>query len=127
MSVAVVTTIAAIILPTAVVAMVSMLVLFVAALGSIAGFILGRSHEIHRPVAGVVLLAMLAPGLGMTRWHVQIDRLHRHRLSHHPRHGDYRLRVHERRRRPVTQHHVAIHAGNDFAGDRWADADILRL
>src|SRR5256885_13105671 len=52
-------------------------------LGTIAGFVLRGAHEIHRPVAGVVLVAVLAPVLGMARRHVQIDRLHRHRLSDH--------------------------------------------
>src|SRR5215472_15855469 len=33
-----------------------------------------RSHEIHRPVAGVVLVAVLAPVLGMSRGYVQVDR-----------------------------------------------------
>src|SRR5256885_15430965 len=79
--------------------MVTVLVLL-AALGTIAGLVLRGAHEIHRPVAGVVLVAVLAPVLRVTRRHVQIDRLHRHRLSHHHRHGDYRLRVEDRRSYP---------------------------
>src|ERR1700674_4757725 len=93
--VVVTTAIAAILVPMSVIAMVTVVtVIALPAVGAITGFILGGSYEIHRPVAGVVLLAMLAPVLGMTRRHVQINRLHRQRLSHHHRHGDYRLRVH---------------------------------
>src|SRR5437879_11173298 len=110
----VVVTIAALIV--SMLAMMCMLVL-PAALVTIARLVLRGAHEIHRPVAGVVLVAVLAPVLGMARRHVQIDRLHRHRLSHHHRHRDERLRVDERRWRPVTQYHPPVHARSDFAGD----------
>src|SRR6202035_417088 len=119
--------IAAILVPMSVIAMVVVTVIALLMAGTIAGLVLRGSHEIHRSVAGIVLVTMLAPVLGMTRRHVQIERLHRHRLSHHRRHGDDRLRVHERRWRPVTQHHVAIHTGNDLAGDGRIDTHILRL
>src|SRR6266550_6061038 len=123
MSVAVV--IAALIVAVSMVLMVTMPVLL-AALGTIAGLVLRGSHEIHRPVAGVVLVAVLTPVLGMARRHVQIERLQRHRLGHHHRHRDDRLRVHQRRWRPVTQHYPAIHTGNDLTGDRRIDTHILR-
>src|SRR5882762_2943035 len=118
----VVVTIAALIV--SMLAMVCMLVLL-AALVTIARLVLRGAHEIHRPVAGVVLVAVLAPVLRMTRRHVQIDRLHRYRLSHHHRHGDYRLRVDDPRWRPVSQHHPAIHPRNDFAGDGRIDTHTL--
>src|SRR6266853_2733997 len=121
----VVITITALIVP--VLAMMTMLVLFVAALRTIAGLVLRGAHEIHRPVAGVVLVAVLAPVLRVTRRHVQIDRLHRRRLSHHHRHGHYRLHINDARWRPVTQHHLAIYARNDFAGDGRVDTHTLRV
>src|ERR1700694_4261054 len=120
--------IAAILVPMSVIAMVTVVsVIALLMAGTIAGFILGGSHEIHGPVAGVVLVAMLAPVLGMTRRHMQIDRLHRHRLSYHHRNGDQRLRVDDLRRRAVTPHHLAINAGHDFAGDRRIDTHTLRV
>src|SRR5256885_5539538 len=92
---------------------VTVLVLL-AALGTIAGLVLRGAHEIHRSVAGVVLVAVLAPVLGMARRDVQIDRLHRHRLSHHHGHRDDRLRVDERRWRPGTPYPPPRHPRAQF-------------
>src|SRR5205085_11407701 len=76
-----------------------------------ARLILGGPHEIHRPVAGVVLVTVLAPVLGVTGRHVQVDRLHQHRLGHDDRRGEHWLGVDDRWRRAVTEHHLAVDSG----------------
>src|SRR5438046_4783191 len=117
--------VAVLIVAVSMVPTVTVLVLL-AALGTIAGLVLRGAHEIHRSVAGVVLVAVLAPVLGMARRDVQIDRLHRHRLSHHHGHRDDRLRVDERRWRAVTQYHLPVHARSHFAGDARVVTYTLR-
>src|SRR5256885_9262489 len=117
--------VAVLIVAVSMVPMVTVLVLL-AALGTIAGLVLRGAHEIHRPVAGVVLVAVLAPVLGMARRHVQIDRLHRHRLSHHHRHGEDRLRVDERRWRAGNQYHPPLHAPGALTRD-GRDRESTRL
>src|SRR5256714_8923280 len=116
--------VAVLIAAVSMVPMVTVLVLL-AALGTIAGLVLRGAHEIHWPVAGVVLVAVLAPVLGMARRHVQIDRLHRHRLSHHHRHGEDRLRVDERRWRPGTPYHPPGHPPGDLTRDGRGDTPTL--
>src|SRR5437879_13682318 len=118
----VVVTIAALIV--SMLAMMCMLVL-PAALVTIARLVLRGAHEIHRPVAGVLLVAVLAPVLRVTRRHVQIDRLHPHRLTHHHRHADYQLRSDDRRWRAVCEHHLARPPRSDFDGAATADTHPL--
>src|SRR5205807_8712286 len=86
----------AILVAVAVIAMlavmtVPVLVLLTPAVHAEARLILGGPHEIHRPVAGVVLVTVLAPVLGVTGRHVQVDRLHQHRLGHDDRRGEHRV------------------------------------
>jgi hypothetical protein len=56
--------------------------------------IFGGSDEIHRPVTGVVLTAVLTPVLGMPRRNMQINRGRRGRVRY--RLDQHRLGVHER-------------------------------
>jgi hypothetical protein len=53
-----------------VVMVVVMAVIAVSIAAYIAWFVFLRSHKVHRPIAGVVILAMLAPIFGMARRHM---------------------------------------------------------
>lgn len=90
---------------------------------AVSRLILGRLHEIHRPVTGIVFLAMFGPVLCMTRWHVQIDR-----LIHRPLgllDNDHRLRVDDRRRWRVAKLHSAIDARSNFTANRDIDSGYI--
>ena len=52
-------------------------------LATVARLIFGGLDEIHRALAGVVLMAVLVPVLGVPRGHVQVDRLDGHCADHH--------------------------------------------
>src|SRR5262249_6185480 len=107
---------AAVLVTALVPAMVSVPVL--TAFAPLAGVVFRRSYEVHRSIAGVILVTVLAPVLRMARRNVQIDRL-RLRYAHHHRCGldHHRPSVDHRRGWPVTDHHLAIHTGNHLAGD----------
>src|SRR5215469_331940 len=105
---------------------VAVAVAVVVVVWTVARLIFGGSHEVHRPVAGVIFMAVPAPVLRMTRRHVQVDRLQ------YGRSDDYRgghrhdwLGVHHRRWCPVANHDMAIHAWNHLTGDVGADTDTL--
>ena len=71
----------------------------------IAGFVFGRPDEVHRTVAGVVLVAVLTPVAGVSGRDVQIDRRHGWRPHHDGRRlHDHRLGVDHGRggRLPIT-------------------------
>jgi hypothetical protein len=82
------------------------------------GLVFLRSHEVHRPIAGIVLSTVLTPIPGMIRRDVQINGRRRSvlRLDHD------RLRVNDRRWAGVAEIDLTIHAGNNLA--RQHDADI---
>jgi hypothetical protein len=66
--------------PMVVLVTVTMLVAVVAVLVVIAartvtGLVFRRLHEVHRPVAGMVFVAVFTPVARMSGWHVQIQRL----------------------------------------------------
>jgi hypothetical protein len=69
-----------------------------------------RSDEIHRPVAGIIFTAVLAPVSCMLRRHVQIHR----RWRGFPSLDDCRLRVHQRRRTLISNMHLSVNARSDF-------------
>lgn len=79
--------------------------------------------EVHATVTSVILVAMPVPVAGMVGWHVQVDRLEwsgfRWRLL-----DDHGLGVYECWRWPVGQVDSSIHAGCNFAGDRYGNAEI---
>src|SRR5258706_14650979 len=64
------------------------------------GLVFGGLHEVHRPPAGVVPVAVLRPVPGMTRGHMHVDRRHGQRLDLLDDH--HRLRIQDGRRRPVA-------------------------
>jgi len=78
--------------------------------GYIAWFVFPRSHKVHRPIAGVVFLAMLAPILGVSRRHMQVHGGRWNAL----RHNQHRLRINERRRRFVAKLNLTVYAGGDL-------------
>src|SRR5690349_1168440 len=84
-------------------------------LGLLARLILGRFHEIHRTLTGVVFVAVLVPIPGMSRRDVQVDRLDG-RSTNDDWRGlrDHRLRVHDRRCRPVADGNLTVDTWNDL-------------
>jgi hypothetical protein len=84
----------------------------------ILGFVFLRSHEVHRPIAGIVLATVPAPISCMTRRDVQIDGRRRSvlLLDHHG------LCVDDRRRTVAADIHLTIHAGDDLP--RQYDANV---
>src|SRR5215469_9022700 len=110
-----------------IVVIIATTVLVVIVIGPVPGLIFGGPHEIHRPVAGVVLVTVLAPVLRMSRRHVQVDRLNRRStVDHWCRLNHDRLCVHDWRWRLIAEHHLAIHSRHDLAANSRVDADILR-
>ena len=87
----------------------------------VVGIVLPRLHEVHRPIARVVLVAMLVPLFRMPGRHMEIDRLKRARLAY-DHHG---LRINEYRRRRIADLDAPINAGLDFAG--YDDVCVLGL
>jgi hypothetical protein len=83
----------------------------------ILGLIFPRSHEVHRPAAGIILMTMLAPISCVIGRDMQIDGRRRSvlRLDHHG------LCVDDRRRTAVTDIDLTIHAGDDLPGQHDAD------
>jgi hypothetical protein len=84
----------------------------------ILGLVFLRFYEVHRAVAGIVLMTVPAPIFGVIRRDVQINGRRRSvlRLDHD------RLRVHDRWWSSVADIDLTIHAGNNLA--RQHDADI---
>jgi hypothetical protein len=84
----------------------------------ILGFVFLRSHEVHRPIAGIVLATVPAPISCVIRRDVQIDGRRRSvlLLDHHG------LCVDDRRRTVAADIHLTIHAGDDLP--RQYDANV---
>src|SRR6266545_2956425 len=87
----------------------------------VAGLVFGGLHEVHRPRASVVLVAVLRPVLGMPWGHVHVDRRHGHRLGLFDDH--HRLRIQDGRR-PVADVDAPVYPWLDLALDAYPDADI---
>ena len=81
------------------------------------GIVFSRSHEVYRPIAGIVLLTVLAPIPCVIRRDVQIDGRRRGVLwlDHHW------LCVDDRRRTSVADIDLTIHPGDDLPGQHDAD------
>jgi len=84
-----------------------MIVLSIVLAAPVVRLIFSGPYEIHRPVAGIILSAMLAPILRMTGGYVQIDGRGRRPL----RHDQHRLRMREGRGRGVAELNLAIATG----------------
>jgi hypothetical protein len=78
--------------------------------GYIAWFVFLRSHKIHRPIAGVVFPAMLAPIFGVSWGHMQVHGRRWNSL----RHNQHRLRIDERRRPFAAQLNLTVYARRDL-------------
>jgi len=78
--------------------------------GYIAWFVFLRSHKIHRPIAGVVFLAMFAPIFGVSGRHMQVHG--RRWIS--LRHNQHGLRINERRRPLAAQLNLTVNARRDL-------------
>src|ERR1035441_4446397 len=83
----------------------------------ILGVVFLRSHEVHRPIAGIILMTVLAPISCVTWRDVQIDGRRRSVLRLHPQ----GLCVDDRRRAVVSAIDLTIHAGDDLPGQHDAD------
>jgi hypothetical protein len=94
-------------------------------MGVVTRLVLSRSHEIHRPVAGVVFAAMTRPVSRVPRWHVQIEwtALIVVRLPG----NNHRLRINKRRRRRIANLYFTIDARGDFAADSNTDGGSSRM
>jgi hypothetical protein len=77
----------------------------------VAWLIFRRSNEIHRPVASIVLMAILVPILCVPRRHVQVDGRRRCglRFDHH------RLRIDDRGRRCIAKLNLPVDPRRDLA------------
>jgi hypothetical protein len=84
----------------------------------ILGIVFLRSYEVHRAIAGIIFMTVLAPISGVVRRDVQIDGRRRSilRLNHHG------LCVDDRGPRVRADIDLTIHAGDDLP--RQHDADI---
>jgi len=84
-----------------------LLVVLALFLAHVPRFVFPGPHEIHLPVACMILAAMQAPGPGVFGWNVQIQRFchddMRRRLLNDDRSG-----IDQRRRRPAIEIHAAI-------------------
>src|ERR1700736_34797 len=108
---------AAVAVPVLIIVMTAfVLVLFMA---PVAGLIFGRSHEIHRAVAGLVLVTIPVPVPGVLRRYVQIHRLWRSFNTLH----DHRLLVNQRRAL-LTHYDPAVDTGPHFTGNGGIDVEI---
>jgi hypothetical protein len=86
-------------------------------------FVFLRAHEVHRPIAGVVLTAVLTPISRVTRRHMQVQGRRRscHRFDQH------RLGIDDGRRTIVAELHLAVHAWRDLARQHDADVQVARM
>jgi hypothetical protein len=78
-----------------------------------------RSHEVHRPITGVVFMAVLAPIFCMIRRDVQIDGRRRCAL----RLDQHGLCIDDRRRTLVADIDLTIYARDDLTGQHDTDVD----
>jgi hypothetical protein len=99
------------------------LLAFVFPLTDVTRLIFPGLHEIHLPVAGVILVTMQAPGPGVLRRNMQVKRLRYDdvwwRLL-----DDDRLCIDQRWRRPAADVHSAIDARRNFTVNRHPNIHI---
>jgi hypothetical protein len=82
-----------------------------------------RSYEVHRPIAGIVFMAMPAPIFCVTRGDVQINR----RWGCVLRLDQHGLCVDDRRRTLVADIDLTIHAGDDLPRQHDAEVHSARM
>jgi hypothetical protein len=82
-----------------------------------------RLHEIHLPVAGVILATVQPPRASVLRRNVQVKRLRDHNMWRRLL-NDHRLRVDQSRRRMTAEIHAPVHAGSDLTVYRDSDVHI---
>ena len=87
------------------------------------GVVLLRSNEIHRPIAGVVFMAVDAPIFCVPRRYVQINgwRSHGLRLDQHG------LCVDHLRRRCAPNVYLTVQAGRHFTRQKHMDVQAARV
>jgi hypothetical protein len=89
--------------------------------GIVARFVFFRSNEIDRPIAGMILMTVLAPVSRVSRWYMQVHGRQWRRL----RLDDHRLRIHDRRRRrTISQLNLTIDTRCNLPRDNDIDAQI---
>ena len=71
-----------------------------------------RANKVHRPIAGIVFVTVLAPVLGVPGRYVQVNRCQPHRL----RLDQHGLCVHHRRPGLIAKLNLTIHPRGYFAG-----------
>ena len=84
-------------------------------------FVLCRSDKVHRPVAGMIPMAVLAPFFRMSRRYMHVKRGNGNRLRLPD--DNHRLRIHKRRRR-IANVHTAIYPRCDLSGKADVDIDV---
>ena len=98
------------VVPTAVIAAITMLLLVTR---SILAVIPGVLHKVDSFATGIVFAAVFAPVFGMSRWHIQVDRQAAHRCPVH----DARLPVDDAWRRIAADVDLAVEAGRPMLMD----------
>jgi hypothetical protein len=116
----VVVPIVVVVMTVATIVVVPVIVSIMPVIASVVRLVFCRSYEVHRPIAGVILAAVLAPILRMTRRHVQVDGRRRGRL----RLDQHRLCIDDGRRRGVADLNLAIDTGRHLSRHDDIDAQI---
>lgn len=77
--------------------------------------VFSRFYKVHRPVTGVVLMAMFGPFFRVTGWYMQIYGFYPNvrRLRGY----DHRLRIDDRWRGRIAESHLPIGTRGDFTTD----------
>jgi hypothetical protein len=89
----------------------------------VTGLIFGGPHEIHLPVARVVLVTMQAPVPGVLRRNMQVKRFRYDNVWWRLLDDD-RLRIDQRRRRPAPDVDATIDARRNFTVNRHSNIHI---
>jgi hypothetical protein len=109
---AIVVAVAVAVAVTAMVTVMLMLVLVLVIPACIPWVVFSRPNEIHGPITGVVLSAVLAPIFGVPRRYVQVDGRQRSYL----RLDQHRLRIHQRWRTFIADLNLTVYSGRDLTG-----------
>ena len=97
-----------------------MLVVIIAA--DVSRFIFFRSNEIHRPIAGIVFPAVLAPIFCVARRHVQVNGRRRRCL----RLDQHRLCIDERRGTFIADLNLTVDTRRDFTRQHQVNVQVAR-
>jgi hypothetical protein len=80
-------------------------------------------HEVHLPVASVILVTMQAPGPGVLGRNMQVNRFRYDNVWRRLLDDD-RSRIDQRRRRPAADVHATIDARRNFTADHHSNIHI---